>query len=154
MTTSANKDIGLWERDSLNFHVLKSFWNAPMNIYWFRSTIFIVALLKQVRYSLSDFEGPFQMLNRLVVDIILCWLPINWCTSFFIKSWQPATEARGRLTYHCRVASLKVPYNNLHFKESDAPMIATCMLMKDASSKVSKDGGLKPSGIGASNFLY
>lgn len=99
VTTYTNKDVGLCVRDSLKCFALRIL-KAPTNISWLWWTTFMVAFLKQVRYSLSDSEGSWRMLNKLVVDIFLCRLNVNQCTSFFTSFWQLAMEARSRSMYH------------------------------------------------------
>lgn len=107
MTISYNKDVGLWVRDSLKCPSLIPLWNGLTKIYWFRWMTLMVNSLKQTRYSLSDYEGPCQMLNRLMVDIFMLLPTTNWCTSFFTNSWKMVMEARGRSMYYHKATSLK-----------------------------------------------
>lgn len=86
VTTSANEDDGIYARESLKWATFIPFLNAPTKIPWFEWMKLIKASLKQTRYSLWDSEGPYQMLNKLVVDIFLCWMDVNWCISFFTSS--------------------------------------------------------------------
>lgn len=65
-----------------------------------------------------------------MVSIFLWRTAENWCICFLKNSWYLAMEARGRPIYHHNSASLKVPNNNLQFRESDALMMVICVLVE------------------------
>ena len=145
--------VGFWAKDSLECSAFRPFWRAPTNIYWFGWENFIISSLNRVIYSLRDSEGPWRMLNRLVVNTFLCLLVEKYYTIFLVRSWYPVMDNFGKLMYQRKATSLNVPAMSLHFKESEVMTIAIWLLIEHICSRGSlfpskdvKGGGLKFSG--------
>lgn len=60
---------------------------APYKNSKFGWSTLIIALLKQEKYFLNDFDGPCRKLNKLMAVTFRCLLTANWWTNVFTRSW-------------------------------------------------------------------